>query len=216
MPKLLSRIISVSVLLWALWSFAIAMAPVAAIPAGCPGGPIGPPAPGTNCSTGSTRGARCFVPQFAPGAPLGEVDCTKIKIANPELLQGTLGNGNCFAPDPNVDNSQAYTMRQVDCNNPSQASGISRADIGNSCSNGNDPCGLYSKYFAPAVKFLSAGVGIIVVMMIVVGGIQYASAGGDPGKVAAAKSRIYNAIYALLAYLVLFAFLQWVVPGGII
>ncbi len=67
-----------------------------------------------------------------------------------------------------------------------------------------------------AINFLSVGVGVIVVIMIIIGGIQYSAAGGNPQAVQAAKSKIANAIIALVAYIFLFAFLQWVVPGGII
>jgi hypothetical protein len=58
-------------------------------------------------------------------------------------------------------------------------------------------------------------VGVVVVMMIIIGGIQYSSANGDPKKIAAAKSRVYNALLALVAYLFIFSFLQWLIPGGI-
>lgn len=66
-----------------------------------------------------------------------------------------------------------------------------------------------------AMNVLSVGVGIIVTIMIIIGGIQYSSAGGNSQKVQAAKNRIVNAIIALVAYFFLFAFLQWLVPGGI-
>jgi RsiW-degrading membrane proteinase PrsW (M82 family) len=81
---------------------------------------------------------------------------------------------------------------------------------------GGDCSGLITKYVNPFIKLLSALVGIIVVVSIVVAGIQYSSAGGDPSKVVAARKRITNAIIALLAYLFMFAFLQWLLPGGII
>lgn len=62
---------------------------------------------------------------------------------------------------------------------------------------------------------LSGLVAVVVVMMIIVGGIQYSTAGGDPQKVAGAKHRIYNAVFAFIAYIFMFSFLQWVVPGGL-
>lgn len=74
---------------------------------------------------------------------------------------------------------------------------------------------LFTAYINPFVAFLSAIAGIIIVISIIVGGLQYSSAGGDPGKVAAAKQRITNAIIALLFLIFLFAFLQWLVPGGL-
>ncbi len=66
------------------------------------------------------------------------------------------------------------------------------------------------------INFLSIGIGVIVTIVIIVGGIQYMTAGPNPQAVSAAKKRITNAILALLAYFLLYAFLQWVVPGGII
>jgi hypothetical protein len=65
------------------------------------------------------------------------------------------------------------------------------------------------------VSLLALLVGIIVTISIVVAGIQYAMAKDDVAKVTAAKHRIYNALIALLAYIFLFAFLNWLIPGGI-
>lgn len=70
-------------------------------------------------------------------------------------------------------------------------------------------------YVNPFIKFFAGVVGVFVVISIIVGGIQYASSADDPSKVNAAKDRIRNAILALLAFLFLFAFLQWIVPGGL-
>ena len=65
------------------------------------------------------------------------------------------------------------------------------------------------------VNVLSAGVGIIVIAMIILGGIQYSIAGDNPQATGAAKKRIGNALLALFAYLFIFAFLQWIIPGGL-
>lgn len=51
--------------------------------------------------------------------------------------------------------------------------------------------------------------------MIVIGGIQYSLSKGDSGAVASAKKRIVNALLALLAFIFLRAFLEWIIPGGI-
>lgn len=58
-------------------------------------------------------------------------------------------------------------------------------------------------------------VGIVVVMMIIIGGIQYSAAGSNPQAVAAAKKKISQALFALVMYLFMGAFLQWLIPGGI-
>lgn len=65
------------------------------------------------------------------------------------------------------------------------------------------------------VNFLSIGVGIVVVSMIIVGGIQYSIAGDNPQAVTAAKKRVTNALVALVAFIFSFAFVQWLIPGGI-
>lgn len=65
------------------------------------------------------------------------------------------------------------------------------------------------------INFLSAGVGIVVTGVIIVGGIQYMMAGDNPAAITAAKKRITNGLIALVTFLFMFAFLQWLVPGGV-
>ncbi len=66
------------------------------------------------------------------------------------------------------------------------------------------------------IKVLSGLVGILVIGMIIVGGIQYAVAGDNAAGVTAAKHRIINALIALAVYIFMVAFLQWLIPGGIV
>lgn len=66
-----------------------------------------------------------------------------------------------------------------------------------------------------AITFLSAVVGIVVVGTIILGGIQYTMAGDNPQALSEAKQRITNGLIALLAFLFMYAFLQWLVPGGV-
>jgi hypothetical protein len=65
------------------------------------------------------------------------------------------------------------------------------------------------------VNFLSGGVAIVVTAVILVGGIQYILAGGNASAITAARHRITNGLIALFAFLFMFAFLQWLIPGGI-
>ena len=65
------------------------------------------------------------------------------------------------------------------------------------------------------VNFLSAGVAVVIAGSIIVAGIQYTMAGNQPQVLAAARNRIINAVIALFAFLLTFAFLQWIIPGGI-
>lgn len=65
------------------------------------------------------------------------------------------------------------------------------------------------------VNFLSALVGIVVIGSIMVGGLQYAYAGDKAEAVDLAKRRIAHSLFAFLIYILTFAFLQWLIPGGI-
>ncbi len=65
------------------------------------------------------------------------------------------------------------------------------------------------------VNALAAGVGIMVVASIIIGGIQYSVAGDQPGKLEEAKKRITNALLALVAFFLTWAFLEWLIPGGV-
>lgn len=76
-------------------------------------------------------------------------------------------------------------------------------------------CNLIQKYINPLVELLSALVGVAVTISIIIGGIQYGSSAGDPQATTAAKSRIRNSLIALVAFLFLYAFLQFLIPGGL-
>lgn len=76
-------------------------------------------------------------------------------------------------------------------------------------------CGLFG-YINMAITLLSAAIGIVVTIMIIVGGIEYSAAGGDPGKVQKAKGLIFKGVFALIGYGLLFAIAKWLLPGGIL
>lgn len=65
------------------------------------------------------------------------------------------------------------------------------------------------------VNFLSALVGILVIGDLILGGIQYSAAGNSPEAVNKAKKRMINGMIALVAFLFIFAFVQWLIPGGV-
>ena len=89
------------------------------------------------------------------------------------------------------------------------------AESSGDCSNINQ-CDLINNYVNPLVNFLAALVGVGVVTSIVIGGIQYSSSAGDPSKASAAKNRIRNAIIALVAFLLLYGMLNFLIPGGLV
>lgn len=80
---------------------------------------------------------------------------------------------------------------------------------------GNDKTNPIWKDLQNIVNALAAGVGVVVIGSIIVGGIQYTMAGDQAGKVEEAKKRIANAVFALVAFFLSWAFLQWLIPGGV-
>ncbi len=80
---------------------------------------------------------------------------------------------------------------------------------------GKDNCGI-TKYIIIFINVLSAILGIVITISIIVAGIQYSASAGNPQAVEASKKRISNAILALVVFAFMFGFLQWIVPGGVL
>jgi len=76
-------------------------------------------------------------------------------------------------------------------------------------------CDIIKKYVNPLINLLSIAFGFIAVISIIIGGIQYSASAGDPQKVTQAKQRISKTLFAIFAYFFLYAFLQFIIPGGI-
>lgn len=85
------------------------------------------------------------------------------------------------------------------------------------CGSAGSKCNAFvDKYINPFIILLSGLVGVIAVISIIVAGIQYAGSADDPSIVSKAKQRIFNTVVGLLAYIFLFAFLNYLIPGGIL
>lgn len=63
-------------------------------------------------------------------------------------------------------------------------------------------------------RFLSAGVGLVVIGSIIVAGIQYSTSRGNPQATQAAIKRITNALIGLMIYIFMFSIANFLVPGG--
>lgn len=85
------------------------------------------------------------------------------------------------------------------------------------CVKGQDAanCGITRK-LKLFINILTGMVGVAIVISVIIGGIQYSMSAGDAQKVAAARSRIANALLALVVFALTYGFLQWVVPGGVL
>lgn len=64
------------------------------------------------------------------------------------------------------------------------------------------------------LRFLSVGVGLVLIGSMIYAGIMYTTSGGSPEQTTAAKNRIRDAVIALAFYLLIFAMIQFLVPGG--
>jgi hypothetical protein len=64
------------------------------------------------------------------------------------------------------------------------------------------------------IRFLSDGVGLVVVGSIIVAGIQFTTSGDEPQAKANAIGRIRSSILALVIYIFAYAMLNYVIPAG--
>jgi hypothetical protein len=76
-------------------------------------------------------------------------------------------------------------------------------------------CNLILTYLDPFIDMLSALVGVACVISLIMAGIMYTTSEGDPGKASAAKGRIMMTLVAFIAFIFLYSFLQFIIPGGI-
>lgn len=120
----------------------------------------------------------------------------------------------CQAPDDIEDDTLSVPVQTDPALNFGDGSCADASNCDVSC-NDAENCNLITKYVNPFIIFLSASVGLAVVIGIIWGAILYSTSAGDPQKVAQAKDKIRNALIALIAFIFLFAFLQWLLPGGL-
>lgn len=74
---------------------------------------------------------------------------------------------------------------------------------------------IYDLFFS-LIRFLTNGVGIFIVIMIIWAGIRYATSEGNPETTAQAKHGIQQAMIALFIYIFAFAIINFLVPGGLL
>ena len=63
------------------------------------------------------------------------------------------------------------------------------------------------------IDILTIGIGILGVIGITVSGIQYLTAGGSEEKVRKAKRRLFEIVIGLVAYVLIYAALKWLLPS---
>jgi hypothetical protein len=127
----------------------------------------------------------------------------KLKSACSDYKKRQAQVGSATNPDTTPSNN---TCENGACADPA---------IDGKCDSNQSNCDIVGKYVNPTINLLSLCFGIIAVISIIMGGIQYAGSVGDPQKVSLAKRRIYNTVIAIVCYIFLYSFLQFLVPGGI-
>ena len=66
-----------------------------------------------------------------------------------------------------------------------------------------------------ALTIATYGVGIAAVIGVIVAGIQYMTAQGNEAQMAKAKRRILEVVIGIALYALMWAILQWLIPGGV-
>lgn len=77
----------------------------------------------------------------------------------------------------------------------------------------NNPIILWIAFF---INVLAAVIGVGAVAMLIFAGVQYTAAADNPSQVEAAKKKIGAVVLGLVAFIFLYAFLNWLIPGGVI
>lgn len=111
-----------------------------------------------------------------------------------------------FADKPAEGGGSAAASTDPDCNNPSPT-----PQSLHSCVKHN----VIIQDLNVIINILGAVVGVVVTGVIILGGVQYSLAGDSPDGVTKAKKRITSGLMALIAFIFIYAFLQWIVPGGV-
>lgn len=87
-----------------------------------------------------------------------------------------------------------------------------QGEVPNTSANG----GAIIFYLTQILILLNGLVGAVIVLVLVIAGIQFITSAGDPSRYKAAKTRVQQAITALVLYMFMFAILNFLVPGGIL
>lgn len=68
------------------------------------------------------------------------------------------------------------------------------------------------KILSDVVNIMTIGIGILGVLGITIVGVQYLTAGDNEEKTRKAKRRMFEIVIGLVAYVVVYALLNWLIP----
>ena len=144
------------------------------------------------------------------------------------VIATMIGQVSYSKPDPNGGTNTNNNQNQNGGNGNSNGGG----NGGGGGSGGGSTCGSAHTFFdwgcngasdkdsiltvlVTISNWLAAGVVIAVIGGIIYGAIMYATSAGDASKAKSATEIIRNAFIALILYFLMWAFLQYIVPGGL-
>ncbi len=113
--------------------------------------------------------------------------------------------------------SAAKTKDGYQCGNLPDDNDNVRTKINFGCLGSKAPAGMgpiQDLVFA-LIRFFSVGVGIAVTLSLIIAGIQYTTAEGNPESSQKAKLRAQQALIGLAIYIFSWSLLQFLIPGGL-
>ncbi|MBR3172823.1 Ig-like domain-containing protein [Candidatus Saccharibacteria bacterium] len=94
-----------------------------------------------------------------------------------------------------------------------EADGVVKTTFFGNVKDDGEGCGVYT-ILNLVLDIMTIGIGILGVLGIVIVGIKYMTAGGNEEQTRKAKRRLFEIVIGLILYVLLFAGLQWLLPGG--
>lgn len=132
--------------------------------------------------------------------------CEKTVPKQPYVIDKEKDNNNDNTQDKNAEFEQQLSAREKDMQ-------------GYSCDQSNpDKCikeNPIVKWLNYLINIMAGVVGVGAVLMLIWGGIQYITARDNAQGVADAKKKIIDVVIGLAAFIFLYAFLTWLIPGGV-
>lgn len=62
---------------------------------------------------------------------------------------------------------------------------------------------------------MMVGIGAAALIGVIISGIQYMTSSGNPAAMTKAKNRLVQVVIGIAALVLMWAFMQWLIPGGI-
>jgi len=127
-------------------------------------------------------------------------------------LQGYEGSNNKYVLPGGTE--KPTELKNISVGTDGKVSGVTFSSVAQCNMNGNDLKGSNLMGTVNTIINVVLGVlGIIAVAVIIIGGVQYTTSAGDPGKVKKAKDTILYGIIGLLVALLAFAIVNFVLSS---